>query len=69
MRYEFYKDSIIYVSAIPGKAFASIHKMNGMSREDAKKAFHREHQREILIMLQDENKSIEIDQRIIRSLN
>jgi hypothetical protein len=45
--------------------------MSGMSKPDAQKSFHREHRREILIMLQDEqkSKSPEIDQRVIRSLN
>ena len=71
MRYEFHKDYIIYISATDGKAFASLHKMNGLDLEGAKKAFHREHQREILIMLKDEqkNQSPEIDQRLIRSFN
>ena len=54
---------VIYTSAVNGTAYCSIHKCNGMNDVQAKNSFHREHQKEVLTLIQqklinDEYKSI-----------
>jgi hypothetical protein len=62
VRYDFIGDKVIYTSVIDGAAFQSIHNRAGMNEQEAMKAFHREHAREILILnqqrLQNESTSI-----------
>jgi len=57
MRYDFYNTRkagrvVIYTEAINGTAFQSIHKCGGMQDDIAKSAFHREHKREVLTLIQ-----------------
>lgn len=68
VRFDFLGHHVVYTTAIDGDAFQSIHNRSGMSDEEAKRAFHREHAREIEILKQqrDENKSTALDGGIIR---
>jgi hypothetical protein len=62
VRYDFVGNLVVYTSVINGEAFQSIHKRDGMTDEQAKGSFHRDHAREIVILqqqkLQNESKSI-----------
>lgn len=59
------KDWVVYTTAIAGNAFQSLHKRTGMTTDQARKAFHREHKSEVFILLnqkkQNENKSIAVN--------
>ena len=67
MRYDFQNLKagrvVIYTSVVCGAAYCSIHKIGLMSESQAKNTFHREHQKEVLTLIQqkninDESKSI-----------
>ena len=56
MRYDFLNTKkgrvIIYTEAINSNAYQSIHLVNNLSEDEAKRAFHREHKKEVLTLLQ-----------------
>lgn len=72
VRYDFFGHYVVYTTAMNGVAFQSMHNRSGMTNEEATRAFHREHAREIVVLQQqkreNENKSIKNDSGIIRSL-
>jgi hypothetical protein len=50
-RYDFIDNKVVYTTIVAGAAFQSIHERNGLTDEQAKQAFHREHNAEVLILL------------------
>jgi hypothetical protein len=68
MRVDFLGNYVIYTTAIDGDAFQSIHNRSGMSDQEAARAFHREHAREIEVLKKqrDENKSTTLDSGVLR---
>lgn len=67
MRYDFQNLKagrvVIYTSVVCGAAYCSIHKCGAMGDTQARNSFHREHQKEVLTLIQqkninDESKSI-----------
>jgi len=62
-RYDFIADLVVYTTIIGKEAFQSLHKRSGLTDAQAKQAFHREHNAEVLILLrqkaQNENTLIQ----------
>jgi hypothetical protein len=56
VRFDFYKKFIIYTSVFRGNAYASLHNREGMSDDAAKKAFHREHNKEVATLYEQHGK-------------
>lgn len=55
-RYDFMGSKVVYTTIIAGAAYQSIHERSGLTDQQARESFHREHNAEVLILLRQKAK-------------